>query len=80
MVLYVNVHLNQRVEVKLNGRILTATVCFKGCLNGIQGDWVGLCMDTRGNHLDTQRHPYYPVADPGEAPLQNILRFSLYEP
>lgn len=45
MVLFININVGQRVEVKYGGRILTGTVKFKGCLNGVVGDWVGVGLD-----------------------------------
>ena len=48
MVLFENINVNQRVEVLLDGDIYSATVKYKGCINGVAGEWVGLELDTRG--------------------------------
>lgn len=45
MVLYDNININQKVEVLRNGRIYPATVKYKGTLNGVGGDWVGVSFD-----------------------------------
>ena len=50
MVLFINVNLNQRVEVKHLNRVYTGTVKYKGCINGVIGDWVGIILDKKGNN------------------------------
>ena len=51
MVLFTNVYINQRVEVKWLGSIYKGVVRFKGCLGGVQGDWVGVALDEPGMNL-----------------------------
>ncbi len=48
MVLLDNIKIGQRVEVKWDGHILHGTVKFKGCINGVAGDWVGVALDLAG--------------------------------
>ncbi|XP_064615411.1 CAP-Gly domain-containing linker protein 2-like [Liolophura sinensis] len=45
MVLFVNVNLGQRVDVYLWDNIYTGTVRYKGCLNSLKGEWVGVELD-----------------------------------
>lgn len=51
MVLFVNVNLGQRVDVCLWDNIYTGTVRFKGCLNSLKGEWVGVELDKAGERL-----------------------------
>ena len=48
MVLFENININQRVEVKWKGQIEPGTVKYKGCINGVPGDWVGVSLDYPG--------------------------------
>lgn len=45
MVLFDNITNNQRVEVRHDGQIVSGTVKFKGSLNGVKGEWVGIALD-----------------------------------
>jgi len=51
MVLFENVNVNQRVEVLRDGRIYAGTVKYKGNINGISGEWVGVELDLPGTYL-----------------------------
>ncbi len=46
--LFENITINQRVEVRHNGKVLQGTVKFKGCLNGRNGEFVGILLAKRG--------------------------------
>ena len=49
MVLFENINVNQRVEVlRDDGNIHPGTVRYKGCINGIRGEWVGVELDCPG--------------------------------
>ena len=48
MVLFVNVNIGQRVEVKWKNRIVPGTVKYKGGVNRVAGDWVGVALDASG--------------------------------
>ena len=49
MVLFSNINLNQRVELLYNhAEVLRATVKYKGAVNTLDGDWVGLALDKPG--------------------------------
>ena len=48
MVLFENINVNQRVEVLRDGCVYTGTVKYKGNINGIAGDWVGIELDLPG--------------------------------
>jgi dynactin complex subunit len=48
MVLFENINLNQRVEVLQDDIVYTGTVKYKGCLNGLRGEWVGVELDLPG--------------------------------
>ncbi|XP_077988049.1 uncharacterized protein LOC144442548 [Glandiceps talaboti] len=45
MVLFANVCVGQRVEVKYKGHVYRGVVKYKGSLNLIKGDWVGVELD-----------------------------------
>nr|CAB3266851.1 tubulin-folding cofactor E-like [Phallusia mammillata] len=45
MVLFQNIVIGQYVEVQHEGKILCATVRYKGHLNGAKGNWVGLQLE-----------------------------------
>lgn len=45
MVLYSNINVNQRVEVRLDGQILRGIVKYKGSLASQPGDWVGVALE-----------------------------------
>ncbi|XP_070538823.1 uncharacterized protein [Ptychodera flava] len=45
MVLFENVFVGQRVEVKYKGHIYAGVVKYKGAINLIKGDWVGVELD-----------------------------------
>lgn len=45
MVLYSNVNLNQRVELLYNNNLLRGTVKFKGAVNNLDGEWIGVALD-----------------------------------
>jgi len=51
MVLFENINVNQRVEVLRDGRIYAGTVKYKGNINGISGEWVGVALDLPGTYL-----------------------------
>jgi len=51
MVLFENVNVNQRVEVLRDDRIYAGTVKYKGNINGISGEWVGVELDLPGTYL-----------------------------
>jgi len=48
MVLFENINVNQRVEVLRDGLVYCGTVKYKGCINGISGEWVGIELDLPG--------------------------------
>jgi len=48
MVLYSNVTINQRVELLYHGNVIKGTVKYKGGVNTLQGDWVGIALDMPG--------------------------------
>lgn len=49
MVLFENINVNQRVEVlRDDGNINSGTVRYKGCINGMRGEWVGVELDCPG--------------------------------
>ena len=48
MVLFENVAVNQRVEVLRDGQVYSGTVKYKGNINGISGEWVGIELDLSG--------------------------------
>jgi len=50
MVVFENININQRVEVLRDGQICTGTVKFKGVINGISGEWVGVELDLPGTN------------------------------
>jgi len=51
MVLFENIKVNQRVEVLRDGLVYTGTVKYKGCINGVSGEWVGVELDLPGKKL-----------------------------
>ena len=51
MVLFENITINQRVEVLQDGAVMTGIVRYKGCLNGIRGEWVGIELDEESKSL-----------------------------
>ena len=51
MVLFENIVLNQRVEVRMRNGIYKGTVKYKGPINGVPGDWVGVALEEPGNQL-----------------------------
>jgi len=51
MVLFENINVNQRVEVLRDGEIYSGTVKYKGNINGISGEWVGVELDLPGRDL-----------------------------
>jgi len=51
MVLFENINVNQRVEVLRDGEVYSATVKYKGNINGISGEWVGVELDLPGRSL-----------------------------
>lgn len=51
MVLFTNVCIGQRIEVKHAGKIYSGKVKYKGPLNGVSGDWVGIELDVPGKLL-----------------------------
>eukprot|EP00058_Branchiostoma_floridae_P007793 XP_002593281.1 hypothetical protein BRAFLDRAFT_83826 [Branchiostoma floridae] len=54
MVLFINVHVGQRVEVLYHGTIEHGTVRYTGHLNGMRGNWVGVEFDFQvGKHNGT---------------------------
>ncbi|XP_006825874.1 uncharacterized protein LOC100367797 [Saccoglossus kowalevskii] len=60
MVLFANVVIGQRVEVKYKGRIHRGTVKFKGSLNSVEGDWVGVALaEPVGKHNGLYRGTQY---------------------
>jgi len=48
MVLFENINVNQRVEVLRDMQIYSGTVKYKGNINGISGEWVGVELDLQG--------------------------------
>ena len=48
MVLFENINVNQRVEVLRDDQVFTGTVKYKGIINGICGEWVGVELDLPG--------------------------------
>lgn len=56
MVLFLNVKISQKVLVFHRGRVIPATVRYKGHLNSEQGEWVGVELDYPfGKHNGTWR-------------------------
>jgi len=51
MVLFENINVNQRVEVLRDGQIYSGTVKYKGSINGISGEWVGIELELPGTYL-----------------------------
>jgi len=51
MVLFENINVNQRVEVLRDGQVYSGIVKYKGCINGISGEWVGVELDIPGTDL-----------------------------
>lgn len=49
MVLFQNINVGQRVEVKINNLIFRGVVKYKGSVVNKQGDWVGVALDRAGN-------------------------------
>lgn len=49
MVLFQNINVGQRVEVKINNLIFRGVVKYKGSVVNKQGDWVGVGLDRAGN-------------------------------
>ena len=49
MVLYDNIKIGQRVEVRWQGWIEPGTIKYKGALNGVRGEWVGVALDRKGD-------------------------------
>ena len=64
MVLFENINVNQRVEVLRDGRIYAGTVKYKGRINGISGEWVGVELDLPGT---------YAVARGPKLPCHNLI-------
>ena len=50
MVLFVNVNLNQRVEVHYCRAVFRGTVRYKGSIANKRGDWVGVALDKPSKH------------------------------
>ena len=48
MVLFDNIVVNQRVEVRMRAGVYKGTVKYKGPLNGVPGDWIGVALDVKG--------------------------------
>ena len=60
MVLFVNVVVGQFVEVKHRNHIVCGTVRYKGHLNGVLGEWVGVELEyPLGDHNGTWRGRHY---------------------
>lgn len=53
MVLFINININQRVEVIYKGEVHEGTVKYKGGLTNTTGDWVGLDLDEPGEWVST---------------------------
>ena len=49
MVLFDNIKIGQRVEVRWRGSIEPGTIKYKGAINGVGGEWVGVSLDRKGN-------------------------------
>lgn len=65
MVLFSNLKLNARVQVKWRGEILNGTVRYTGRLVTRSGDWVGVELDERGKKItlgskNCFKNPYKP--------------------
>lgn len=45
MVLYQNINVGQRVEVKLGNLVFRGVVKYKGSVINRQGDWVGVALE-----------------------------------
>ena len=60
MVLFANAVIGQYVEVKHNSRIVCGTIRYKGHLNGVKGDWIGVELEyPLGNHNGCWRGRQY---------------------
>ena len=60
MVLFVNAVVGQYVEVKHDNQILCGTIRYKGHLNGVSGDWIGVELEyPLGNHNGCWRGRQY---------------------
>ena len=58
MVLFENTVVNQSVEVKTRHGVFKGIVKYKGCLNGIAGDWIGIHLSHPGvYHISGIRIP-----------------------
>lgn len=53
MVLFQNINVGQRVEVKINNLIFRGVVKYKGSVVNKQGDWVGVALDRAGTMVLT---------------------------
>lgn len=66
MVLFENINLNQRVEVLRAGVVYSGTVKYKGCINGVRGEWVGIDLDQpEGQHDGMLNARRYFLCRPG---------------
>jgi hypothetical protein len=52
MVLFDNISIGQKVEVLRSGRVFSGVVKFKGFLNNVPGEWVGVALDQKGQLID----------------------------
>lgn len=66
MVLYVDILVGQYVQVRLKNKIVFGTIRYKGHLNGVDGDWVGVELEyPLGKHNGVWRGRQYFSAAPG---------------
>ena len=65
MVLLLDIYIGQYVEVRLKNKIVCGTVRYKGHLNGVDGDWVGVALEyPLGKHNGVWRGRHYFSAAP----------------
>ena len=65
MVLLVDIYVGQYVQVRLKDKIVFGTVRYKGHLNGVEGDWVGVELEyPLGKHNGVWRGRQYFSASP----------------
>lgn len=62
MVLFQNVNIGQRVEVKYGFNTVRGLVCYKGPLVCREGDWVGVTLDIPGENSKNVYITYMVIA------------------
>ncbi|KAK2139938.1 hypothetical protein LSH36_1549g00017 [Paralvinella palmiformis] len=78
MVLFDNIKIGQRVEVRWRGSIEPGTIKYKGAINGVGGEWVGVSLDRKvGLHGGMLKGRRYFLCEPkhGIFTLASQIRF-----